>query len=48
MIDDAIAIRDIVMLTLFYDHRVIDGALSGQFLNFMTNYLENWDMDRGI
>jgi 2-oxoglutarate dehydrogenase dihydrolipoamide succinyltransferase (E2 component) len=48
VVDDAIAIRDIVMLTLSYDHRIIDGALSGMFLSFVTNYLENWDMSRGI
>ena len=46
VIDDAIAIRDICILTLSYDHRVIDGAMSGHFLNFMTKYLEEWDMNR--
>ena len=48
VVNDAIAIRDIVVLTLSYDHRVIDGALSGHFLSFITSYLENWDMNRGI
>ena len=28
-----LAVRDIVMLSLTYDHRVIDGALGGNFLN---------------
>ncbi len=48
VVNDAIAIRDIVVLTLSYDHRIIDGSLSGHFLNFLTNYLENWDMNQSI
>ena len=44
--DDQIAIRDIVCLVLAYDHRVIDGALGGQFLSFVQKYLEGWDMNR--
>lgn len=48
VVDDMIAIRDIAYLTLSYDHRVIDGSLSGQFLQFITQYLQNWNMDREI
>ena len=48
VVDDAIAIREIVILTLSYDHRIIDGALAGHFLSYVTNYLENWDMDRAL
>ncbi len=48
VINDAIAIRDMVYLTLSYDHRVIDGSLSGQFLQFITKYLEGWDMKREL
>ncbi|RMG40909.1 MAG: 2-oxo acid dehydrogenase subunit E2 [Candidatus Dadabacteria bacterium] len=48
VIDDAIAIRDICYLTLSYDHRIVDGALGGQYLAFVREYLENWDMDRTI
>lgn len=48
VVEDMIAVRDIVYLTLSYDHRVIDGSLSGQFLQFMTNYLEGWDLDREL
>ena len=48
VINNAIAIRDIINLTLSYDHRVVDGSLSGQFLQFITKYLENWDMNRSI
>jgi 2-oxoglutarate dehydrogenase E2 component (dihydrolipoamide succinyltransferase) len=48
VVNDAIAIRDIVVLTLSYDHRVIDGAMSGHFLNFMTKYLETWEINREL
>ena len=46
VIDGMIAVRDIVYLTLSYDHRVIDGALAGTFLNTIVRYLENWDSTR--
>ncbi|MCB0346621.1 MAG: 2-oxo acid dehydrogenase subunit E2, partial [Bdellovibrionales bacterium] len=46
VVDDMIAIRDIVYLTLSYDHRLIDGMMAGQFLKFVTDYLQNWDMNR--
>lgn len=42
----AIGIRDIVMLSLTYDHRIIDGALGGEFLNRIVHYLENFDVER--
>lgn len=48
VLNDAIAIRDMVYLTLSYDHRVIDGSLGGLFLSFITKYLENWDLDREV
>lgn len=48
VVNDAIAIRDIVYITLSYDHRVIDGSLGGTFLNFIAKYLENWDMSRDV
>ena len=48
VVNDMIAIRDIVYLTLSYDHRIIDGSLGGQFLQFMTKYLEGWNMNREL
>jgi 2-oxoglutarate dehydrogenase E2 component (dihydrolipoamide succinyltransferase) len=42
VIDDAIAIRSMVYVTLSYDHRVVDGAVSHQFLAKVKNILENW------
>ncbi|MGH9794670.1 MAG: 2-oxo acid dehydrogenase subunit E2, partial [Candidatus Acidiferrales bacterium] len=40
--DDAIAIRSMVYVTLSYDHRVVDGAVSHQFLGKVKGILENW------
>jgi 2-oxoglutarate dehydrogenase E2 component (dihydrolipoamide succinyltransferase) len=36
----AIGIRDILLLSLTYDHRVVDGALGGSFLNAIGKKLE--------
>lgn len=43
---DFIAIRHIMILSLSYDHRVIDGALAGKFLNKVKEVLENYPTDR--
>jgi len=43
VINDAIAIRQMAYLTLSFDHRLIDGALGGQFLEKVIYYLENFD-----
>ena len=40
---DVIAIRHKMYLSLSYDHRVVDGALGGNFLYFIKNYLANWN-----
>lgn len=48
VINNMIAIRDMCYLTLSYDHRIIDGALGGQFLAFIKNYLENWDTSKSV
>lgn len=39
---DVIAIRKIIILSLSYDHRIIDGALAGKFLNRIKEILENY------
>jgi len=44
---DVIAIRQIMILSLSYDHRVIDGALAGKFLNRVKDILENYSSDPG-
>lgn len=43
---DMIAIRHIMILSLSYDHRVIDGALAGKFLNRIREILENYSPDQ--
>jgi len=48
VVEDMIAIREICYLTLSYDHRIIDGSLGGQYLAFIREYLENWDMERPL
>jgi pyruvate dehydrogenase E2 component (dihydrolipoamide acetyltransferase) len=42
VIEDAIAIRSMVYLTLSYDHRVVDGAVAHQFMAKLKHTLENW------
>jgi pyruvate dehydrogenase E2 component (dihydrolipoamide acetyltransferase) len=43
VIDDTIAIRHMVYLSMSWDHRVIDGALAAQFLARIKQNLETWD-----
>jgi 2-oxoglutarate dehydrogenase E2 component (dihydrolipoamide succinyltransferase) len=45
VIEDAIAIRSMVYLTLSYDHRVVDGAVAHQFVGKVKAYLESWSED---
>lgn len=42
---DMIAIRHIMILSLSYDHRVIDGALAGKFLKRVKEILEDYKAD---
>jgi 2-oxoglutarate dehydrogenase E2 component (dihydrolipoamide succinyltransferase) len=45
--NDSIAIRNIIRLTLGFDHRIIDGADAGKFMAELKKYLENWSEDIG-
>jgi 2-oxoglutarate dehydrogenase E2 component (dihydrolipoamide succinyltransferase) len=47
-VGDVIAIRHIMILSLAYDHRVVDGALGGMFLKRMKEVLEAWDVNKAI
>ena len=40
---DVIAIRHMMFLSLSYDHRVVDGALGGQYVRRVADYLEQFD-----
>jgi 2-oxoglutarate dehydrogenase E2 component (dihydrolipoamide succinyltransferase) len=44
VIDDAIAIRPMIILSLSFDHRVIDGAIADQFMAEVQKELENWPL----
>ena len=43
VVDDMIAVRPMCYLTLGYDHRLIDGADAGRFLQALKNRLQNFD-----
>lgn len=43
---DTIAIRHKMFLSHTYDHRVVDGALGGMFVQRVADYLASFDMDR--
>lgn len=42
---DAIAIRHKAILSLSYDHRIIDGMLAGKFLSYIVKHIENYIPD---
>jgi 2-oxoglutarate dehydrogenase E2 component (dihydrolipoamide succinyltransferase) len=43
---DVIAIRQLMMMSLSYDHRVVDGFLGGSFLRRVADYLEKFDVNQ--
>jgi 2-oxoglutarate dehydrogenase E2 component (dihydrolipoamide succinyltransferase) len=45
---DVIAIRHKMILSLSYDHRVVDGALGGMFLRRIADLLEEFEINRTI
>jgi 2-oxoglutarate dehydrogenase E2 component (dihydrolipoamide succinyltransferase) len=45
---DVIAIRQIMILSLAYDHRIVDGAMAGMFLRRMKELLEDFDPKREV
>ena len=45
---DLIAVRQLMFLSMSYDHRVVDGALGGSFLRRVGDYLEAFNPDRTI
>jgi 2-oxoglutarate dehydrogenase E2 component (dihydrolipoamide succinyltransferase) len=45
---DAIAIRQMMIASVTYDHRVIDGALGGRFLSRLAEHLENFDTQQTL
>jgi 2-oxoglutarate dehydrogenase E2 component (dihydrolipoamide succinyltransferase) len=45
---DSIGIRQMMMLSLSYDHRVVDGALAGSYLKTVRDYIQKFDPKNGI
>jgi 2-oxoglutarate dehydrogenase E2 component (dihydrolipoamide succinyltransferase) len=45
---DVIAVRQMMFLSLSYDHRVVDGMLGGSFLRRVADYLEQFDANRSL
>ena len=43
VIDDTIAIRPMALLSIGFDHRVIDGAIADEWLHHVQQTLEHWD-----
>jgi len=37
-----------MFLSHSYDHRVVDGALGGQFVRHVADYLEQFDINREL
>jgi 2-oxoglutarate dehydrogenase E2 component (dihydrolipoamide succinyltransferase) len=42
VIDDAIAIRPMVYISLTFDHRILDGAIADHFLSEVVKSLQHW------
>ena len=45
---DLIGIRHMMFLSHSYDHRNVDGALGGQFVRKVADYLENFNVERTL
>ena len=45
---DMIGIRHMMYLSHSYDHRNVDGALGGQFVRKVADYLENFNVERTL
>lgn len=45
VINDAIAIRSMMYLSLSFDHRVVDGAKADKFLTTIKDGLEGWEQE---
>ena len=45
---DSIGIRHLMILSMSYDHRVVDGALGGMFLKRIADILESFDPNKNI
>ena len=42
VIGDGIAVRSMMNMCMSFDHRILDGQVAGQFINWIKNRLEKW------
>lgn len=45
VIDDMIAIRNMVNLCISIDHRILDGLQAGRFMNFVKTRIEQYSIE---
>ena len=45
---DTIGIRHMMIMSIAFDHRVVDGAMGGLYLKRVAEYLENFDVNQTI
>jgi 2-oxoglutarate dehydrogenase E2 component (dihydrolipoamide succinyltransferase) len=45
---DVIAVRQMMFLSMSYDHRIVDGMMGGSFLRKVADLLEQFDVNRTI
>jgi 2-oxoglutarate dehydrogenase E2 component (dihydrolipoamide succinyltransferase) len=45
---DVIAVRQMMFLSMSYDHRIVDGMMGGSFIRKVADYLEQFDVNRSI
>jgi 2-oxoglutarate dehydrogenase E2 component (dihydrolipoamide succinyltransferase) len=45
---DTIGIRQMMFLSVTFDHRMVDGAMAGEFLNKMVGHLEKFDTNQTV
>ncbi len=45
---DLLGIRQKMFISHSYDHRVVDGSLGGQFVKRVSDYLEQFDLNRKL
>jgi len=45
---DLIGIRHLMVMSMSYDHRVVDGAMGGMFLKKIADWLESFDINTKI
>lgn len=45
---DTIEIRQMMYLSLSFDHRIVDGYLAGSFLRRIADYMEQFDVERTV